>query len=120
MPTLGELQHFLRVISEEIAVYQVWPVRPISLVRLDSMGLTQYRLQANCWFFCSLLQEHLEGENQGRFIDGSLQHANLARRIRDRVKERLRLFYHIPIRLTVRICGHLCVVKALFILCRYS
>lgn len=26
MPTLGELQHFLMVISEELTVYKVWPV----------------------------------------------------------------------------------------------
>lgn len=30
MPTLGELQHFLMVISEELTVYKVWPVSMIS------------------------------------------------------------------------------------------
>ncbi|KAF8316117.1 hypothetical protein DL93DRAFT_2227031 [Clavulina sp. PMI_390] len=76
IPTLGELRHFLVVITEEIREYQVWP--------------------ANCWFFCSLIQEHLGGEYHGSFVDGNIQHPELARDIRNRVKERLRCLYHVP------------------------
>ena len=31
------------------------------------------RTQANCWFFVSLLQQHLGGEETGSFVDGSVK-----------------------------------------------
>lgn len=80
-PTLAELRYFLLVILEELKTYKLWP--------------------ANCWFFVSLLQQHLEGANEGHFVDGSLAWAKLAQDIRDRVKDRLRLFYHMPAPFTV-------------------
>jgi len=39
-------------------------------------------LQENCWFFCSLIQQHLEGTQSGWFENGSLKYASLAQRIR--------------------------------------
>lgn len=57
--------------------------------------------QANCWFLVSLLQQHLQGEEYGSFVDGSPKWGGTARKIRSRVKERLRLLYHIPLPFTV-------------------
>lgn len=50
-----------------------------------------------------MLQQHLEGANEGRFVDGSLTWAKLAQGIRERVKDRLRLFYHTPLPFAVSI-----------------
>lgn len=53
-------------------------------------------LQANCWFFVSLLQQHLAAAGDGFFLYGSLPHPTLAQEIREKVNERLRLLYHMP------------------------
>lgn len=65
-------------------------------------------MQANCWFLCSLVQQHLEGANKGWFVAGSLPHADLARNIRRRIVEQLRLFYHMPDPFSVSNVGALC------------
>lgn len=62
--------------------------------------------QANCWFFVSLLQQHLQGDEVGAFVDGSVKWGEVAHGIRSRVKERLRLLYHIPLSFTVSLRSH--------------
>ncbi|KAF8306157.1 hypothetical protein DL93DRAFT_2088938 [Clavulina sp. PMI_390] len=39
LPPLGDLSRFLRIMSEEMLSYQIWP--------------------ENCWFFCSLIEQYL-------------------------------------------------------------
>lgn len=58
-------------------------------------------LQENCYFFCSLIQEHLGAESEGNFLTGKLPYADLAQEVRHRVQERLRYVYHMPESLTV-------------------
>ena len=53
-------------------------------------------LQANCWFFVSLLQQHLAAAGDGSFSYGNLPYPTLAQEIRQKVNERLRLLYHMP------------------------
>lgn len=74
--TLGEFRHILQAIYEELTVYQA--------------------LAANCWFLVSLLQQILEDEAAGSFVEGQLKWGKTAQRIRSRVKRRLRQLYHIP------------------------
>lgn len=59
--------------------------------------------QENCYFFCSLIQQHLGAENDGRFVFGILPYPDLAQTVRDRVKERIRQFYNMPLPYSVRI-----------------
>jgi len=61
-PSLQDLRVLLAIICEEIVQYQIWP--------------------ENCWFFCSLIQQHLEGAQRGWFENGSLKHASLAQYVR--------------------------------------
>ncbi|KAF8308163.1 hypothetical protein DL93DRAFT_2159211 [Clavulina sp. PMI_390] len=68
-PNLGSFARVLRIINEEIALYRLWP--------------------ENCWFFCSLLQQHLGGAETGWFMNGSLKYAKLATEIRARIFTRL-------------------------------
>jgi len=80
-PTLGELRYFLRVICKELKRYQLWP--------------------ANCWFFVSLIQEHLSATGDGTFTRGTLPNPSLAQSIRDQIRRELSLVYHMPEPLTV-------------------
>lgn len=34
LPTLGELQYFFQVISEELTMYKIWPVRHLDYLAL--------------------------------------------------------------------------------------
>jgi len=45
--------------------------------------------QENCWFFCSLIQQHLEGAQSGWFENGSLKYAKIAQGVRLRVATRM-------------------------------
>ena len=90
-PNLMEFARLLRIITEEIVQYRVWPVRFLRRsYRPSSTDLNAFFDQENCWFFCSLLQQHLEGLETGWFKDGELRHANLAKDIRSRVYGRVR------------------------------
>ncbi|KAF8338038.1 uncharacterized protein EI90DRAFT_3041377 [Cantharellus anzutake] len=51
-PFLADFGEYLRVISEELLEYKIWP--------------------ENCWMFCSLLQEHLGGSGDGYYTFGAL------------------------------------------------
>ncbi|KAF8315961.1 hypothetical protein DL93DRAFT_2096595 [Clavulina sp. PMI_390] len=53
------------------------------------LQLRRPRRKENCWFFCSLIQQHLAGARTGWFVDGNLKHANLASDIRLRVSSRV-------------------------------
>lgn len=64
-------------------------------IRITSLTWTQ----ENCYFFCSLIQEHLGGE----FSEGKLPYPELAPSIRHRVRECVRLFYHMPAPLTASV-----------------
>lgn len=89
------------MICEELVVYKIWPVSNVHhSSRVD--GSLTIRYQANCWFLVSLLQQHLQGDEIGCFMDGSLKWGSTARRVRARVKERLRSIYHIPLSFSVR------------------
>ncbi|KAF8315960.1 hypothetical protein DL93DRAFT_2194721 [Clavulina sp. PMI_390] len=68
-PNLEEFSRFLRIITEETSSYRIWA--------------------ENSWFFCSLIQQHLEGAQTGWFVDGKLSHADLASRIRLRFSSRV-------------------------------
>jgi len=68
-PNLGTFRKFLLVICEELTFYQVWP--------------------DNCWFLCSLLQEHLAKAGDGSFEVGKLMHPKLGNYIRGRINYRL-------------------------------
>lgn len=46
--------------------------------------------KANCWFFCSVIHEHLQARFGGVFEHGDLKHTDLARNIRRRIEQRLR------------------------------
>jgi hypothetical protein len=45
-------------------------------------------------------------EGEGVFLKGKLRYPDLARGVRDRVKERVRLFYHMPAALTASVHVH--------------
>lgn len=49
------------------------------------------------------MQQHLQGDETGCFVDGSIQWGETAQNIRARIKERLRLVYHMPLPFTVRV-----------------
>ncbi|KAF8308155.1 hypothetical protein DL93DRAFT_2221274 [Clavulina sp. PMI_390] len=68
-PDLGELARLLRIINDEILKYRIWP--------------------ENCWFFCSLIQEHLGGLNDDLFVIGGPKYNDLAPQIRLRVFRRV-------------------------------
>lgn len=57
----------------------------------DEVTLTLTLLKANCWFFCSVVHEHLQVHFKGVFVHGRLKHVDLARSIRHRIDERLGL-----------------------------
>ncbi|KAF8320416.1 hypothetical protein DL93DRAFT_2164033 [Clavulina sp. PMI_390] len=74
-----DLNQLLRIITKELQQYKIWP--------------------ENCWFFCSLIQQHLSGvahgardiqESNAWFAESgaNVQHAKLGKRIRKRVFER--------------------------------
>lgn len=46
-------------------------------------------MQENCWFFCSLIQQHLEGAGEGWFLNGSAKYQSLAHDIRVRISSRV-------------------------------
>ncbi|KAF8309931.1 hypothetical protein DL93DRAFT_2230647 [Clavulina sp. PMI_390] len=75
-PTLGELRLFLGVIREELVLYKAWP--------------------ENCWFFCSLVQQYLASSVFSTFDFGRLMHTNLAKQVRLKIYERIRLVFHQP------------------------
>ncbi|KAF8344349.1 uncharacterized protein EI90DRAFT_3029355 [Cantharellus anzutake] len=68
-PFLGDFGVFLRVISEELLEYKIWP--------------------ENCWMFCSLLQEHLGISGHGRYQVGGPVARNIASEVRTRVSEQV-------------------------------
>ncbi|KAF8338053.1 WD40-repeat-containing domain protein [Cantharellus anzutake] len=67
-PFLADFGEYLRVISEELLEYKIWPV--------------------NCWMFCSLLQEHLEGSGDGYYTSGRAVTPRIALSIRGKISER--------------------------------
>jgi len=91
-PTLNELRILLDIIREEIVQYRLWPVRifsyltdPFLLPFLDHQMMSQFPsrwYQENCWFFCSLIQQHLNGAQDGWFESGNLKYARIAQHIR--------------------------------------
>jgi hypothetical protein len=101
VPTLEELRYLLIIIVEEITKYQVWPVRSPRWGLESFLNCSPGNTQANCWFFCSLVQQHLEGASDGWFENGSLMFPKLASSVRTRVSERLRLLYHAPVAISV-------------------
>lgn len=54
-------------------------------------------LQKNCWFFCSVVEEFLCGE-EGIFVSGDLQHQGLAKEARKRISVKLTLMGPITFR----------------------
>jgi len=71
-PNLGVCRFFLLIFCQELLEYHVCP---------------------NCYFLCSLLQEHLGETGAGVYASGSLIHPELANDIRKRIHERV---YHDP------------------------
>ncbi|KAF8306153.1 hypothetical protein DL93DRAFT_2232698 [Clavulina sp. PMI_390] len=75
-PTLRDLSRLLRIVNEELLRYRIWP--------------------ENCWFFCSLIQQHLAGATLAHqpdsewFIESrvNIQHVKLGKGIRERVFQR--------------------------------
>ncbi|KAF8338050.1 uncharacterized protein EI90DRAFT_3041422 [Cantharellus anzutake] len=67
-PFLADFGEYLRVISEELLEYKIWP--------------------ENCWMFCSLLQEHLGGSGDGYYTFGRAVTPNTAPFIRGKISER--------------------------------
>lgn len=55
--------------------------------------------QQNCWFLCSVLQEHLREASQGKYTRGGPVVPDIAPDIRSRIRVRV---YHEPIPLKVR------------------
>ncbi|KAF8305095.1 hypothetical protein DL93DRAFT_2102203 [Clavulina sp. PMI_390] len=68
-PSLLELARLLRIVTEEILKYRIWP--------------------ENCWFFCSLIQEHLGGSEDNTFVFGGPKYNDIAPQIRLRVLRRV-------------------------------
>ncbi|KAF8325231.1 WD40-repeat-containing domain protein [Cantharellus anzutake] len=68
-PFLGDFGVYLRIVSEELLEYKVWP--------------------ENCWMFCSLLQEHLGTSGDGHYTFGGSIARNIAPLIRGRISERV-------------------------------
>ncbi|KAF8308164.1 hypothetical protein DL93DRAFT_2171326 [Clavulina sp. PMI_390] len=64
-PNLKELCCLLRVVIDELTSYRIWP--------------------DNCWFFCSLVQQHLGGV----FVNGGPTYAPQAREIRAQIFHRV-------------------------------
>lgn len=62
-------------------------------------------MQENCWFFVSLVQQFLHGRKRGIFVEGRLQFPNLAPKLREGIRENLRLEYHQPRPFSVRSLG---------------
>lgn len=87
-PTLAAFTRLLRIITEELVRYRIWPVR-LSFSRTQEFPTHVTFAQENCWFFCSLIQQHLGGANTGWFQYGTLKHTGLANDIRERVNVRI-------------------------------
>ncbi|KAF8306182.1 hypothetical protein DL93DRAFT_239968 [Clavulina sp. PMI_390] len=75
-PTLENLCPLFQTICTELSSYMLWP--------------------ANCWFFVSLIQEHLFERFHGYFEIGELKWGKLALDIRSHVSEKVRLDFDIP------------------------
>jgi len=84
-PTLGELRSLFGVIIQALHRYQLWPVSISWRRGVTSQHLTKL-LQANCWFFVSLLQEYLIEIGNGKFTRGCLPVPSLAPDIRQAIK----------------------------------
>lgn len=70
--------------------YKIWPVRIVTctiLIRELTMALYA---KSNCWFFSSVLQQHLELHHGAKFVDGALKHPGLGEKDRRRLDQRLR------------------------------
>lgn len=93
-PNLGIFRFFLLIFCEELLEYHVWPVREDKSSFFDVadiLNLLPNIQQENCWFLCSLLQEHLGETGAGIYESGSIVHPELANDIRKRIHERV---YH--------------------------
>ncbi|KAF8292330.1 hypothetical protein DL93DRAFT_2174102, partial [Clavulina sp. PMI_390] len=66
-PSLANLNRLLRIIREELQTYSIWP--------------------ENCWFFCSLVEQHLAAAESGWFVHGTrnVRHIGMGNAIRSNV-----------------------------------
>ncbi|KAF8292331.1 hypothetical protein DL93DRAFT_2174103 [Clavulina sp. PMI_390] len=66
-PCLADLIRLLRIICEELQIYRIWP--------------------ENCWFFCSLIQQHLAASTDGWFSHSThnVKHIEMGNAIRSNV-----------------------------------
>ncbi|KAF8294455.1 hypothetical protein DL93DRAFT_831958 [Clavulina sp. PMI_390] len=66
-PSLANLNRLLRIISEELQTYSIWP--------------------ENCWLFCSLVEQHLAAAESGWFVHGTrnVRHISMGNAIRSNV-----------------------------------
>lgn len=81
---MGQLRVLLGVICAELKAYQVWPVSGNS--QSYDQILTRNDLQQNCWFFVSLLQQHLGRIGMGSFILGHLAFPTIGPRVRHKIE----------------------------------
>ncbi|KAF8295731.1 hypothetical protein DL93DRAFT_2161312, partial [Clavulina sp. PMI_390] len=75
-PPLNSLCPLFHIMCTDLSSYMLWP--------------------ANCWFFVSLIQEHLFERFHGYFEIGELKWGKLALDIRSHVSEKVRLDFHLP------------------------
>ncbi|KAF8299279.1 hypothetical protein DL93DRAFT_2173573 [Clavulina sp. PMI_390] len=75
-PPLNSLCPLFHTMCTELSSYMLWP--------------------ANCWFFVSLIQEHLFEQFHGYFAFGELKWGKLALDIRSHVSEKVRLDFQLP------------------------
>ncbi|KAF8305953.1 hypothetical protein DL93DRAFT_289270 [Clavulina sp. PMI_390] len=66
-PCVADLIRLLRIICEELQIYRIWP--------------------ENCWFFCSLIQQHLAASTDGWFSHSThnVKHIEMGNAIRSNV-----------------------------------
>lgn len=101
-PTLGDLNHLLRVIQEELTEYTFWSVSTWPRGQ-DAGRVLTCSLQENCWMFCSFLQERLGWGGAGKWVLGASQHEKFGAEVRRRIRARVRRIWHMPESPTVRL-----------------
>lgn len=108
-PVLDNLRVLLRAIFIELPEYRLLPVSFSRLLRY-TIGRLKSTRQENCWFFCTLIQEHLVAHENATFITGNLVFQAAAPDARQRVGRRYLTLREVPI--SSAVCGtqrkHIC------------
>lgn len=94
-PTLGILQHILRIVCEELNFCgrEVRQRILLTLIHMLVIFASRHKVDEHGWLFCSLLQQHVErlAFDDGRYPRLSEKYSKEITEVRDRVWERLSL-----------------------------